>query len=61
MKYSVHCTPSRVPLLKILDQEVLPAEFAVVSKVVHPLPIQKVSGIKCVIGNVAGKEIARVA
>lgn len=56
----IYSAPSYIPLLKILDEEVLPAEFAVVSKVVHPLPIQKVSRIKCVICNVAGKEIARI-
>lgn len=45
-----------LPLLEILDQQILPAEFAVVPKMVYPLPVQKMSRIKRVICNVAGKE-----
>ena len=44
--------PLPLPFFKVLNQEVLPAEFSVVSKVVNPLPVQEVSRVERVVRGV---------
>ena len=41
-----------LPLLEVLNQEVLPAEFSVVSKVVDPLPVEEVPRVERIVRGV---------
>lgn len=40
------------PFLKVLDEEILPAELSVISEVVDPLPVEEVLGVERVICNI---------